>query len=470
VGRSLSFASLPFVLLVLPAALAYSLLPVVARPWVLLMVGLVFYATFNWGFVFILIGVVAMTWAAGLVLAKPGWSRRVPIFVVAIMVPLIFYKYLLEWFDGLHGALLPTSNLAFGGYGAVLIPVGLSFFTFQALGYVLDVARGRYAPERNPFRLCLFVSFFPQLLAGPIERYPDLAPQLRAAPRPTPEMVLDGLVFLFYGLFLKVCIGDRLGVSVDNAFAGAGAVGWQGSIVGIYGFTFQLFADFCGYSLMALGAGRLFGIRLTANFRQPFLAGSITEFWQRWHVTLTRWVGDYIYRPLGARLIKVKALPRFVQEALTAGITWIAIGLWHGASLPFLVFGAGQAVLMLSHGQWARRRRGRAPAWRVVLGTAITFNLVAFGFGLIRAPSLDEYGLLVDGLFTARDGPLTVLERGHLIAGIAVLMGVELVRRYLPRLTFEDQVWPRCVVIVLLVLAIVVLGYDQGRAFIYFRF
>lgn len=212
----MSVASLPYVLMVLALAPCYALAPRNVRPLILLVVSLIFYGSINWGFLPILLGVILASWAGGLTLA--GDRPRPWLFafwILAVLSPLLFYKYFLVWFATALAPFVPVSDLNFGGYGAVLIPAGLSFFTFQGLGYVIDVHRRVYPPETSLWRLALFVALFPQLLAGPIERFPVLAPQLRAAERPSPDMVLDGLVMLFYGLFLKVCLGDGLGVTVD---------------------------------------------------------------------------------------------------------------------------------------------------------------------------------------------------------------------------------------------------------------
>ncbi|MEN8198310.1 MAG: MBOAT family O-acyltransferase, partial [Pseudomonadota bacterium] len=352
----------------------YSILPKVPRFWLLLAVSLAFYGSFNWKFLFLLVGVIATTYLGGLALHTWRSARwQLVAWVLAAMAPLLFYKYLIVWFDRLRLSVLPISDLKFGGYGEVLIPVGLSFFTFQSLAYLIDVARGYYEAERNPAKVGLFIAFFPQLLAGPIERWPHLAPQLFEGKRPTPDMVLDGLVLLAYGLFMKLVLGDSLGVYVDAVYAepakNASATAW----LGIVGFTLQLYADFCGYSLIAIGSALLFGIRVINNFKQPFFARSIVEFWQRWHISLTRWIGDYVYRPLALRSIKLAWLPRHGQESITLLITWVIMGLWHGANWTFVVFGLAQAVLLFGYTVWSRKRRGNPARARAVAGWALTF-------------------------------------------------------------------------------------------------
>ncbi|MDJ0948112.1 MAG: MBOAT family O-acyltransferase [Alphaproteobacteria bacterium] len=481
----MNVSSLPYVALVLVMAPLYALSPRTIRPWLLLLVSLAFYGSFNWAFLPILLAVILASWLAGLTL---DGGRRSPwlvtFWLLVVLAPLLFYKYLLFWFTEALIGLVPTSGLDFGGYGAVLIPVGLSFFTFQGLGYVIDIQRGLYPPERNPARLALFISLFPQLLAGPIERYPSLAPQLRAAARPSPDMVLDGLVMLFYGLFLKVCLGDGLGVTVDAAYEAPDRIGAATALVGIYGFTFQLFADFAGYSFIALGAAALFGVRLTQNFKQPFFSRSIVEFWQRWHISLTRWIGDYLYRPLGMRVIGVAWLPRFWQEALTFFIVWLVMGLWHGASWTFVLFGLLQAGMMLAYGRWSRGRRGLPTLVGTALGMLLTFHLVVLTFGLIRAPSVTAYGDMLAAMLSAAPGPVKIADRSNMLVLLAIVLAVETARRFPARMTLGNRVvdrvpwllapaaglWQRCLAIAALILLVILMGHDEGRTFIYFRF
>lgn len=481
----MNVSSLPYVALVLVLAPVYSLSPRAWRPWILLTVSLAFYGSFNWAFLPLLLGVIVAGWAAGLALY--GGRERPWLFAGSLLVvlsPLLFYKYLLFWFTEALIGLIPTSSLDFGGYGAVLIPVGISFFTFQALGYVIDVRRGLYPPERNVLRLGLFIALFPQLLAGPIERYPALAPQLRAAARPSPEMVLDGLVMLFYGLFLKICLGDGLGVTVDTVYEAPDRVGAAAALVGIYGFTFQLFADFAGYTFIALGAASLFGMRLTQNFKQPFFSRSIVEFWQRWHISLTRWIGDYLYRPLAMRFLAAHWLPRFWKEALTFFIVWLVMGLWHGASWTYVVFGLLQAGMMLAYSRWSHGRRGVPTVLRTALGMVITFHLVVLTFGLLRAPSVEAYGQMLQAVLTAVPGPVKIADRSNMMILMLIMLSVEFARRFPPRMTMGDRivdrfpailaphqgVWQRCAAIAVLVLFVVLMGHDEGRTFIYFRF
>lgn len=467
----MSLASVPFLLMVISTSAVYSLLPRSARPWMLLFVSLAFYGSFNWSFLILLIGVVLFSYLAAFSIRrfpKARWQK--PVWILTILSPLAFYKYLLVWFpDALH-RVVPVSGLDFGAFGKVLIPVGLSFFTFQCLGYVLDVSRGYHSPEKNLARFALFVSFFPQILAGPIGRWAELSDQIRAADRPSPDMVLDGLLLIAYGLFLKSVLGDWLGFYVDTAYAAPASNTSAFAFLGLYGFALQLYADFCGYSLIALGSARLFGIRLIVNFKQPFFARSIGEFWQRWHISLTRWVGDYIYRPLALAMVKRKLFPRRVQEALALLLTWTAMGLWHGPYWTFVAFGVVHAALIYASGPQTGASRRRPSRLRTALGVLLTFHLVVFTFGLIRSASLADYVDLLGAAFAFTPGriPFTGV-LFNVVLALLVVGAVDFVQRFRPQVQLRSLALRTASIAALLVL-VLLLGHDEGRTFIYFRF
>jgi alginate O-acetyltransferase complex protein AlgI len=473
----MSVTSVYYIALVLGAAILHGLVPRLGRAPLLLAIGLGFYASFNWRFAFLLVAVIALAYRGAFAVApkdgakRPAW--RLWAVALAVLAPLVFYKYLIAWFAALRELALPSAGTAagldFGGYGEALIPVGLSFFTFQCLGYLIDVARGGQAPSRDPLRFALFVCFFPILLAGPIERHKALARQFDAAARPTAEQVLSGLLFFAYGLAMKVVVGDALGAYVDAVYANAAQQAGPSAVLGLAGFTLQLYADFCGYSLMALGAARLLGIEVTANFRQPFFARSISDFWQRWHISLTRWIGDYVYRPLALKLVKLQGVPSGAKELAAALVTWIAMGLWHGAALTFVVFGGAQALMIFAQARWTRWRRGPAGPARRFAGWALTMAAVVATFGLIRADSLAQYGDLIGAILAFRVDLLPFPDWQPVLAGLVVILAVDAVRVFRPGFVLR-HVEGRAALIFLLVLAVLLFGHEQNRAFIYFRF
>ncbi|MCR4804620.1 MAG: MBOAT family protein [Clostridia bacterium] len=239
-----------------------------------------------------------------------------------------------------------------------LLPVGISFYTFQALGYLLDVYRGDVAPERSLIRYALFVSFFPQLVAGPIERSKNLLPQVRSIEDLrlwNARRVTEGAILMVWGFFLKMVISDRAAILVDNVWAQPDAFGRKALLLASLLFTLQIYCDFGGYSMIAIGAARILGFRLMENFRAPYLACSIREFWASWHISLSTWFRDYLYIPLGGN--RKGRLRRGVNLL----ITFLVSGLWHGADWSFVLWGGIHGAGQLVENALTRRKAPASP-------------------------------------------------------------------------------------------------------------
>ncbi|WP_035567140.1 MBOAT family O-acyltransferase [Hymenobacter sp. IS2118] len=275
----------------------------------------------------------------------------------------------------------------------LLLPVGVSFYTFQSVGYIIDVYQGRLEAERNLGRFALFVAFFPQLVAGPIERGTHMLPQFRRTHPFDYGRVVSGLRLMAWGLFKKVVVADRLALLVNPVFNNPrehpeGPV----LLLATLAFTFQIYGDFSGYTDMARGAARVLGFDFNLNFRQPYLSASVPEFWRRWHISLSGWFRDYVYIPLGgSRVAPVRAYGNLMAVFLISG-------LWHGANWTFLVWG-GLHGLYLVASIWARPARewlaqltglAARPGLRRVLGVGVTFGLVAYAWVFFRANSLAD--------------------------------------------------------------------------------
>ncbi len=452
-------------------AALYPLLPVMGRRLLLLAASYLYYAFINVEFVPILVAVTLASYLGGLWVERQRLTSRLPsaLTIAALLAPLLFYKYWEAWFGSYILPGLPVSSLNFGGQSGVLIPVGLSFYTFQAIGYVIDIQRGSELADRNIMRFFLFKAFFPQLLAGPIERYRTLCPQLWSAPIPKLEAIGPAALMMMYGLLLKTVVGDRLGVAVDEAYLSA-APGWRDALMVTIGFTIQIFADFAGYSLIAVGSARLFGIDLTMNFKQPFFSHNLVEFWQRWHISLTRWIGDYLYRPIGRLMWRWTDGKRAIAEFATALIVWVMMGLWHGPTAQFVLFGVTQAVAMQAIKLSGPDRPALLSTARIAFGMAMTFLFVALTFGLIRTPDLAHYGMMLSALATLQPGQAQVVEPTLIIIGTIMMFAVEARERFRGPVA-ETLSTPACyALVVLLFLLSNLFGYDQSRAFVYFRF
>ena len=265
-----------------------------------------FYMCWNAKYALLLLFSTLSTWLAGWLVHVFKDTRAKKLSVAACVVInigiLFFFKYFNFFTDTCNKVLSKLNVQVIEHSFDVLLPVGISFYTFQALGYILDVYRGRIAPEKNPLRYALFVSFFPQLVAGPIERSENLLKQVREVDKIKVwnyENVTSGLTLMMWGLFVKMVIADRVAVLVDTVFEGVYMYGTVALAAGAIGFALQIYCDFMGYSTIAVGAARVMGFTLMENFETPYFATSISDFWRRWHISLSSWFRDYVYIPLG---------------------------------------------------------------------------------------------------------------------------------------------------------------------------
>lgn len=392
----MAFSSMAFLFGLLPAVLlCYFLLPSrfrSGRNGVLLLFSLAFYAWGGLRLLPVLLANCLIAWAAGLLLS-PGRRYRRAVFWSAAaleLLPLLFFKYtgfLLENLNAL-GLELPVPQ--------ILLPAGISFFTFQALSYLADVYRGTVPPEGNFLRLSLYMAFFPQLLQGPIVRYGDFGPLLRDR-RETVSDASAGAVRFCFGLGKKVLLADALGNAANAAFSAGDrltvGLAWIGSIA----YTLQLYFDFSGYTDMALGLGRVFGLPLPENFDYPYVARSATEFWRRWHITLSRWFRDYVYIPLGGNRCSRR---RHLFNLLAV---WLLTGLWHGAAWTFVVWGLYYAALLIGEKSLWGGALERLPSPARHLYALVLIN---FGWVLFRAGSLGQAAAVIAAMLGFAPGGL----------------------------------------------------------------
>jgi D-alanyl-lipoteichoic acid acyltransferase DltB (MBOAT superfamily) len=341
---------------------------------------LVFYAAWDWRDgrwdghdLLLIVGSITLNFAAGAVLARRRSRAALAAGVVANLAVLAYFKY----------ANFAAANLAaLAGHAfepwSIVLPLGISFFTFTQIAFLVDAHRGR-AGELNLSRYGLFVTFFPHLIAGPIVHHGQLAPQFatRDAKRWTPANVHVGLAFFTIGLFKKVAIADTCAPWANEVFGVSGAVGCPDAWRGALAWTFQLYFDFSGYSDMAIGLAMLFNVRLPDNFHAPYRAASVTDFWRRWHITLSRFLRDYLYVPLGGN----RRGPG--RRTLNLLVTMLLGGLWHGAGWTYVIWGAYHGVLLIANHAW---RRGAAVPMPVVPARALTFLAVVAGWVVFRAP------------------------------------------------------------------------------------
>ncbi len=349
----------------------------------------------------------------------------------------------------------------------VLLPVGISFYTFQTLSYTIEVYRGTQEPERHFGHFALYVSFFPQLVAGPIERSGNLLPQFREERRFDPALAKDGLYLILWGLFKKVVIADALAREVEKVYAGVGAYPGPRVALATIAFALQIYCDFSGYSDIAIGSARILGYRLMRNFNGPYAAKSIPEFWSRWHISLSTWFRDYVYIPLGGSRVRT---PRW---ALNIAIVFIVSGLWHGASWTFVIWGAIHGAFYLAHSAWKpfrdgfkrRTRLDKVPWLYDRFASHLTIGIVCFAWIFFRAPDLTTALVAVRRLATGWS-PEHLLILVALVEILRLLHSSGGLVESVPRRAWWVR-WPVYVGVMLLILN---LGIDREVPFIYFQF
>jgi D-alanyl-lipoteichoic acid acyltransferase DltB (MBOAT superfamily) len=412
-------------------------------PWKLFMISAsyVFYAWWDPHFVWLLAGVSAVTQVGGLAVARqsdPARRRLVmAIAVVATLAPLAFFKY--------YGffAVSVTNGLSNLGIHAgppliqVILPVGVSFFSFMAVSYIVDIQRGDTEPA-SWVDLFLFLSFFPHLVAGPIVRPNELIPQLDVRRDPRHVDVGGAAWLIFGGLFKKVVVSSFLSTAiVDPVFGDPGRHGAVETLFAIWGYAIVIYADFSGYTDIAIGVAKLLGFQFPQNFDRPYSARSLQDFWRRWHMTLSRWLRDYLYIPLGG------SKKGELRTYLNIMITMVLGGLWHGAAWQFVFWGAFHGVGQVAgaYRRSLRAKRGipepaETPA-RVWGQRALTFNLVCLGWVFFRADSMSTAFSLLGRLFTGWGAPTTLVT--PLVVGTIVFM---LALQYAPH-SVADRIMDR---------------------------
>jgi len=356
-----------------------------------------------------------------------------------------------------------------------LLPVGISFYTFQSIAYTVDVYRRGVMPEMHIGRFALYVCFFPQLVAGPIERAAHLLPQLRAMRTFDPALARTGLRLILWGLFKKVVVADTCAPLATAAFADPAAYSGAGLALGMACFALQIYGDFSGYSDIAVGTSRLFGIQLMANFRTPYFARNIAEFWRRWHISLTTWFRDYLYVPLGG------SRGSRVRTAANTAAVFLVSGLWHGANWTFVAWGAFHAALFLpllvrgtnrrfASGVVAENRLLPSPAEAAQM--ASTFAWVCIGWVFFRADSLGAAGDYLARLVAFPEGALPGTVTPTLLRSVAVLGVVDWACRSgePPRWWTARQATPLRWAVYMWAAAQVWFNFHSPQGFIYFQF
>jgi len=424
--------------------------------------------------------VIFSIWASNNILYHQSNRKKkkwLILFLSIIILPLIVFKYS-AFFASIANDLFAALDISYKiPVPNWVLPVGISFFTFQAMAYCIDAYNKKISPERNLGRLTLFLAFFPKLMAGPIERGKNLLPQLKKSNNIDSEVFVSGGWLILWGFFKKIVIADRLAIYVDMIFSQPGAyTGWS-LILGAYFFTFQIYCDFSGYTDIARGISRLLGIDLMENFRFPYFATSIQSFWRRWHISLTSWFRDYLYYPLGGNRTTAG---RWTTNIM---IVFLLSGLWHGAAWTFIFWGGLHGICYLADVKTMRYRDAICEAigfrgiplalWRGF----VTFNIVAVGWIFFRAGSLADALYYIGHLGVRLDVPLawgpsqfgTALSMLLLIVFIFIEVGLYLAQKHQFELRTRVPFAVSCPAACLLVITIFLTGASRSD-FIYLHF
>ena len=476
----MSFNSLPF-LLFFPIVLAvYYLMP---KRWCsvwLLAASYCFYAAFIPAFLLLLLTSTLVDYVAGRAMTAPATPRQKRGWLFASLLVnlglLCAFKYggLLVYTVEHVAALLSGEGGSATALASVVVPIGISFYTFQTLGYVIDVYRGDVRGESNLVRFALYVAYFPQLVAGPIERAKRLIPQLAERKVFESAQLMDGLQLMAWGFFKKLVIADRAALLVEPAFSRPESVGTMQVLLGLYAFAIQIYADFSGYTDIARGASRCLGIELCINFKRPYSADSLRDFWRRWHISLSTWFRDYLYVPLGGSR---KGLTR---QCLAIIVVFLIGGLWHGASWMFVLWGAVHAALLVGEAVAGHLFRPHAVSscWVRLCRQCVVFHLVTLAWIPFRATSLDEAGAIWRALWGAgasvpQYAPVLGWP-GFTVLGLS-LVAMLLIERVAENPHWAQRIqrgrgWQQWCLLCLLGAVVFLFGVTETRTFIYFQF
>ena len=410
----MTFNSWEFLLFYPIVALLYFFLPKKLKWPMLLVASYYFYMCYQAELVFLIFGTTLISWIASNIIDRNRDKKilkRICLTVTLIVClgVLFFYKYFNFLADSVFNVIA-----FFGGNPSpvvlnLILPVGVSFYTFQTLSYVIDVYRGDIETERNFFFYALFVSFFPQLVAGPIERPGNLVPQLKVCNKPDRDNAIKGAKHMMVGFFKKVCVADVISIYVNSIYNDVENATALGVIIATALFAVQIYCDFSGYTDIAIGCARIMGIRLMQNFNHPYTATTIKEFWSRWHISLSTWFKDYLYFPLGGSRCKKW------RHLMNLMIVFLVSGLWHGAAWTYVIWGAIHGFYQIVGNLTLKSRDkllskvGVAPKGKLVTYARrfIVFILVDFAWLFFRANTTGEAFSLIGTLFTGWDKGLS---------------------------------------------------------------
>ena len=467
----MNFITITFLVFTLATLLIYWLTKEKFRTPILLVTSYIFYAFWDWRFLSLLMLLtISNYWLTQKMYVSDSLARKKQILVLCLSINLLVlaaFKYLGFFSEGLSRMLeliglsanLPTIS--------IILPLGLSFFIFQTSSYIIDVYRGSLKPETSFVNFATFVVYFPHMAAGPIMPARVLIPQIASKKvRPNFDQVQSGLFLIAIGLFRKIVIADTLAPMVNRIFGSPGNFDWKSLIIASIGFGLQIYGDFAGYSAIARGVSRLFGIEMMINFSQPYLATSITDFWRRWHISLSTWFRDYLYIPLGGN--KRSKLRTNVNLL----IVMIIAGLWHGAAFGFIVWGLLHGIFLVFDKYAARYQLKSEKLTFILLPLSwiLTQSAVFVAWIFFRNPDLSDALSILSSILNRATGTFEISDALLVLSALVASFSLDLSEKFLvPMYQKRSQVAKGMLIGSLLVISLV-LKSSTVVPFIYFRF
>lgn len=464
------FSSTIFVFLFLPLVLlCYFLAPKKLKNYILLFFSLVFYIFGGPKFLLVLLFVVLIDYIGAILINKTNKKKLFLILTLILNIStLVYFKY--------TGFFLENVNNIFGlniTIPDIVLPIGISFYTFQAMSYVIDVYRKKVSLQKNYLTLLLYVSLFPQLVAGPIVRYETIEQELKVR-KTTFEDVEYGIRRFILGLAKKVIIANQMGALADTIFSSSDIstpVAWLGAIA----YMFQIYFDFSAYSDMAIGLGRIFGFKFLENFNFPYISKSITEFWRRWHISLSTWFRDYVYIPLGGNRKGIK------RQIINLFIVWLLTGFWHGAEWNFVIWGLYYFIFLMLEKFVFNKVLAKTPN---VIRHIYTLFIVLIGWVIFRCESLDSIKTMFTSMFTLKitefslNELLIYLETYAIYFILAIIFSMPVYYKIVDKINSLKEGKLKLALnilhygslIVIFIITIMFLAYSSYNPFIYFRF
>lgn len=470
------FNSFEFLIFYPLVTLIYFLLSQKFRWLWLLAASCYFYMFFKPIYILILAATIVIDYFAGLQLGKlEGKARKwmLILSIVANVGVLVVFKYYNFFAENIN------SLLSVGGlhlqlkYLDILLPIGLSFHTFQAMSYTIEVYRGHQQPEKHFGIYALYVMFYPQLVAGPIERPQNILHQFHIKQSFDADNLTEGLKLMLWGLFKKLFVADRLSVYVGMAYETSGTQTGSTLLMAAFFFAIQIYCDFSGYSDIARGAAKTMGYDLLINFRRPYLATNITDFWRRWHISLSTWFRDYVYFPLGGNKTSN------AKWAFNILVVFLLSGIWHGANWTFVVWGLLHAILTIGHKLFSSSNASKAPKQKHFLrqlpSIIFTFILVMFAWIFFRATDVSQAVFIIKKIITNWHSHLQIKSRDWLaisLLGIAIVLLTDIITEYNLNIKLLGSRFTavRLITVSLMIIGILLFGVLHNVSFIYFQF